>query len=66
LGYGFDSDTTYENCEDQKEGYHLRIFFKHGDEGSFRNTKNKLLLTYNEHFLFIYIISTNILAGTTS
>jgi hypothetical protein len=41
-------NTTYENCEDQKEGYHLRIFFEYGDETSFQNPKNKLLLTYNE------------------
>jgi len=59
-------NTTHENCEDQKEGYHLRTCFEHGDETSFRNPKNKILLTYNKHFLFIYIISTNMIAGTTS
>ena len=38
-------NTIYENCEDQMEGYHLRTFFEHGDETSFRNPKNKVLLT---------------------
>ena len=42
-------NTTYENCEDQKEGYHLRTCFEHGDE-----TSIDLQQTIPFHFYNLY------------